>query len=94
MSFRIVSIAAILGVWAAGARAGVVTVPYRNDFSASVADFAETSDAQWSLVAGAYRNSDTAADQGSIAAVQVPTLGGPAADAGVQGPRSALAKCL
>lgn len=51
-------------------------MPYFNDFSSSVADFTEQTDARWTLNNGKYVNSYTGTDSQSSAMVQLTNLGG------------------
>jgi hypothetical protein len=57
--------------------------PYFNDFSTSVADFTEASDAQWTLntTTGVYKNSSTTIDSTTAATLQLTNLGGAPATA-------------
>ena len=74
-------IALVMTVAALPARAA--TFPYVNDFSASVSDFTETTDAQWTLNApgGKYNNTIAAAEVSSSSMLQVTNLGGAPATA-------------
>ncbi|MDF3128547.1 PEP-CTERM sorting domain-containing protein [Kiritimatiellaeota bacterium B1221] len=49
------SILSLCFLSASGLQAAVVTTPYSNDFSSSVADFTENDDPNWSLVSGTYQ---------------------------------------
>src|SRR5688572_15675925 len=71
-----------LGVFGASAAEAAIT-PYYNDFSASVADFTETTDARWihEQGEGVYTNVITTGDQPASALLQVTDLGGLAATA-------------
>ncbi len=56
-----------------------ITAPYGNDFSSSVADFAPTTNGQWSLVSGNYQNviHDSLLNKSSSSLIKFVDLGGP-----------------
>lgn len=74
------AVAAMAALAASTGQAAVI-VPYVNDFSTSVADFTETTDAQWTLntTTGLYTNSSTQTTTATSAVVLASELGGPAA---------------